>query len=894
VRRAAAVLTIAALLAIGGAALALRLGTDAGTDTLFDHDSGAFRGTEQFNDQFGDEPVRVLVKGDLPRLVLTKNLATLLKLEGCLSGNVPPSAKGYPDVCDEIQRLKPSKAVFGPATFINQAAAQIQQAVSSQTNAALADARAAGRAAEARARRQGLSDEEVTNAGRTAAGAVLQRTQADLLQLAVRYGIRKLPQIDDPEFVSGVVFDDRRPPGTPKARFSGFFPSPNSALISIRMQPGLSEDERNEAIGLYEEAVRDPEFKLDAGSYVVSGAPVVVQGMAEALSSAIVVLLVAALILMALALLVVFRPPLRLLPVGVALVAAGLTFGALSAAGGALTMASIAVLPVLVGLAVDYAIQFQARYNERADTGEPAGRAAVEAARRGAPVIGTAAVATVVGFAVLQLSPVPMVRSFGLLLVIGVALAFLTALTAGFAAMSLARRGGSRRGVVPRVGVEVGPATRGAAPRRAQRLVARAAEMRAWGWRKVRSLGKAGLAVSIESPGRVLAVGALLAACGWIASARTDVASDIRELVPGDLPALQGLNELQERSGFSGEVDVLVRSDDLTDPAVINWMRDYRQRVLEENGFVGDIPTCEQARLCPAASLADLFTSEVEDAERVKAVIGAVPPYTAQGVIEIDPRSGEIGDLANIGFGIKVMPLDEQKQLIDSMRREINPPGTENDPPAGVDAEVTGLPALAADASSDLSGSRYWLTLAGLVLVALALLAIYRSASRALVPLVPIVFATGWAALVVAASDIPLNPMSATLGALVIAIATEFSVILAARYREQREAGNSLGESLRHAYSRTGAAVLASGVTAIAGFAALIASDITMLRDFGIVTVIDLGVALIGVMLVLPAALVWAEESATRMPAGADLRARLVALLPPRFAQRLQLHERAR
>jgi predicted RND superfamily exporter protein len=53
--------------------------------------------------------------------------------------------------------------------------------------------------------------------------------------------------------------------------------------------------------------------------------------------------------------------------------------------------------------------------------------------------------------------------------------------------------------------------------------------------------------------------------------------------------------------------------------------------------------------------------------------------------------------------------------------------------------------------------------------------------------------------------------------------------------------------------------VLASGATAIAGFAALIASDIRMLRDFGIVTVVDLTVSLLGVLLVLPAALMWAE-----------------------------------
>ena len=124
-------------------------------------------------------------------------------------------------------------------------------------------------------------------------------------------------------------------------------------------------------------------------------------------------------------------------------------------------------------------------------------------------------------------------------------------------------------------------------------------------------------------------------------------------------------------------------------------------------------------------------------------------------------------------------------------------------------------------------------------------------------------FATGWSALVLWLVGVPLNPMSATLGALVIAIATEFSVLIAARYEEERRAGGTLGEALRRAYARTGIAVAASGVTAIAGFAALIATDIRMLRDFGIVTVLDLAVALIGVMVVLPAVLTLIER---RMP----------------------------
>jgi predicted RND superfamily exporter protein len=107
---------------------------------------------------------------------------------------------------------------------------------------------------------------------------------------------------------------------------------------------------------------------------------------------------------------------------------------------------------------------------------------------------------------------------------------------------------------------------------------------------------------------------------------------------------------------------------------------------------------------------------------------------------------------------------------------------------------------------------------------------------------------------------IPLNPMSATLGALVIAISTEFSVLLSARYREEREAGEGPADAIDYAYRSTGAAVLASGATAIAGFAALIASNIEMLRQFGIATVVDLTVSLLGVMVVLPAALIWAEE----------------------------------
>jgi predicted RND superfamily exporter protein len=130
----------------------------------------------------------------------------------------------------------------------------------------------------------------------------------------------------------------------------------------------------------------------------------------------------------------------------------------------------------------------------------------------------------------------------------------------------------------------------------------------------------------------------------------------------------------------------------------------------------------------------------------------------------------------------------------------------------------------------------------------------------------------------------------------VIAISTEFSVLLSARYKEERAAGSDPADALDRAYASTGAAVLASGATAIAGFAALIASDIRMLRDFGAVTVVDLTVSLVGVMLVLPAALVWAEQHGPFKLADLDPRRlyRGRSLKLPRPAARLRAMRRRR
>jgi len=832
---------------------ATRLPTDAATDTLVDSDAASYRATQEVRRQFGDEPVVVLAEGDLQRIVLTANLGRLLRLEGCLSGKVPKGAKAIPGPCRELAEQDPVRSLVGPATFLNEATIQIQRQLE-----------------------------------RLAASVPPARLRELLLRIAARYGITSAPSLSNPNFLAAVVFDINQSRGTPKAKLAYLFPNGESAQIILRLRSGLSEAERHQAIETIKAVVRDPVarkeckfkgrpercFELRGAGYVISGVPVVVDAVTRALKDALLVLLGIALVVMALTLLLVFRSRWRLLPLALALAAAALTFGIFGLLGGSLTMASIAVLPILIGLAVDYAIQLQARYDEAVSLGaSPGADAARLAASGGGPAIATACLATGVGFLALQLSPIPMVRGFGLLLVLGIAIAFPLAFVAGFAALRFRARAGASDGRPRGAGVPGDPPDAGFSASgffvRPRKWLGRKTERRvAPGHPALPPSMRRVLALAATRPQMVLAVGVVLAVIGWGLGTQIETQTDIRKLAPQNVEAVEELNELQDATGVSGELDARITAPDLTDPATIKWMAAFKRRALAAGGFEGANASCQEAEVCPGPALSDFVTGggllassgETLTRKGIRSTLRQLPAYDLRQVATVDPKTGLPAGTALIGFGIRAQPLDSQQQLIERIRDAAGEPGTKGGPPPGVQMELAGLPVIAAQAASDLDSSRYLLTAVGLLAVALALLLVYRSWKRALIPLAPIVLATGWSALVLWLTRIPLNPMSAALGALTIAIATEFSVILAARFHQERNAGRELGPALVATYARTGAAVLASAVTAIAGFAVLTASDVGMLRDFGLVTVVDLAVALLGVVIALPATLVLAEQ----------------------------------
>ena len=259
----------AVLLTLIGALAALRLEADRSPDSLVNRGSVTYAATQRFYDQFGGEPVEVLVKGDVRQLLLTDNLGRLLALESCLSGKAPGgqvvSGRPAPRPArrSRSSTRAPSSSVPRPSSTSSRSRRRTCSARSprgrprrrsrpAQQAAQRAKKRALGHRAAARPRpRPSSRSGPVRSADPETRGSV----RAD-----------GLPRLDDPHFVSSVICDNRvervraeaptRRDRSQLARRADL--RPTAARIS--RTPNASE-----AISLFREAVADPTFRLLGG-----------------------------------------------------------------------------------------------------------------------------------------------------------------------------------------------------------------------------------------------------------------------------------------------------------------------------------------------------------------------------------------------------------------------------------------------------------------------------------------------------------------------------------------------------------------------------------------------------------------------------------------------------
>ncbi|WP_116449399.1 MMPL family transporter [Blastococcus litoris] len=179
----------------------------------------------------------------------------------------------------------------------------------------------------------------------------------------------------------------------------------------------------------------------------------------------------------------------------------------------------------------------------------------------------------------------------------------------------------------------------------------------------------------------------------------------------------------------------------------------------------------------------------------------------------------------------------------------------------GTTAYVTGPGAVFSDFAEGFSGIDGLLLLAAFGVVLLILLVVYRS------PLLPLlVITTAGLALVVSLAVayfladqgwIAVNGQSQGIASiLVVGAATDYGLLLVARYREELRREESRFAAMRVALRQSWEPIVASGGTVILGVLCLLFSDLGSNRGLGPISAVSIAFAMLAALTFLPAVLV--------------------------------------
>jgi hydrophobe/amphiphile efflux-3 (HAE3) family protein len=501
-----------------------------------------------------------------------------------------------------------------------------------------------------------------------------------------------------------------------------------------------------------------------------------------------------------------------------------------------LSMVSMSAFPILIGLGIDYAIQFHSRIEEELQREPDEAKAVIQTIKHTGPAVLTALVITGLGFFSLFTSTVPMIQDFAKLLLIGIMMCFLTSLFVGVALIygldTLIRknvfgRSEPKKITSPKSSENIKPTIKNASkqPDKLGRLLENTTTF------------------TIKHPFIIIGIAVLLCSCGLYMDTFVPIQTDVKTFVPQDMPALIDLAHLGDVIGRTDALNLIIKTDDATDPNVLRWMDEFSAHEIEGRSHVYS-----------ASSIASIIRSMnggtiPDNSEDIARLYDQIPEMRKKRFMH-----GTNMLLMNLEIGNAVadIGLTGVEELVEVAREDI----AWMPPPPGVFVTVTGNSVVYTTVIRSLTSGRIAMTFLGLALVFGGLLVIYRDWVKAVTPVVTMFMVIGWSGGIMYYSGLEYTPMTATLGALILGVGSEYAILMMERYYEEKEKGLAPVAAMCEASAKIGKAIIPSGLTTMFGFSALIASPFTMTSNFGIVTVMDVALALLASFIVFPPVMV--------------------------------------
>ncbi|MBS3814938.1 MAG: RND family transporter [Hadesarchaea archaeon] len=503
------------------------------------------------------------------------------------------------------------------------------------------------------------------------------------------------------------------------------------------------------------------------------------------------------------------------------------------------TMIYVALVPVILGIGIDYTIHMLNRYYEERGNNLSAGDATTRSVKTVGTAISLTAITTIIGFSSFGVSDMPPVRDFGLLAAAGVFFIFALATTLLPSLLSLRDQGKkSREQGESKSGDKIGAA-----------------------------LSKIELG-TFKHQKPVLLIAAVISIICIISSTGLTTTMSFNTFMPQNVSSIKNSQKVTNYFGGQDTIFVLVEGD------IPHPLNIYQMYSLE-NSIISDSRNSQTELITGSQSIASFIWSRASEnfstenmpdfeelREKISLMIENLKKEYPTRINRLVPEENK----AIIYFYAKAETDKDMKKATEIIRSNVeNYSNSSLDMTLEGEPAVGGSPAIISDIMDSIIPSMRNSVLLAILLVGIVLALVFRSTIIGIIGTLPVSLALFWEFGALVGMGWSLDVMNMMVSALAIGIGVDFTIHITHRFQEEwRENEKTPEESISITIQSVGRAILAAAGTTIGVFLVISLSRMPAIARFGQLSAMVILFTLISALLVLPSALLayakWKEE----------------------------------
>lgn len=487
------------------------------------------------------------------------------------------------------------------------------------------------------------------------------------------------------------------------------------------------------------------------------------------------------------------------MPLGYALL---LTFGVLGTIQPELTILTIAVAALLLGLGVDYSIYLANRFAEECTLDNKIQRVECTLGRTGKAVF-MCAFTTIIGFGSLMTSTMPPMVTFGFGCAIGITFAFISATI-----------------LVPCLC-----------------LVLKFEKHETnHHWKRFASF-------LVENRKRLFAVSCFFVVLSLIVLPQVKTDVNYLEMAPEGIPEVEKLLEYSKNFGGGTNFNALyidTNSQGLTYPEVIEAIYNMEVEIRTAGGS--------------AYSIADEI-KKINDVLERSVIIEKIAEFIGINTIILDKvaRKGLVDDQYSKTIIVVSFPAGTSVETLETLVNRVNDIAQNAViPQNGRISLLAGQDVVSVEINKQIMSSQATSLLVALLLVLACLIIGFNSIGIGFLALIPVLVVLAWEPGALVMFDIPLSIVNITVASIMVGTGIDYSIQTTQRVREEIAKGVSKIEAVKTTIETTGWSLVGAATTTIVALLSTFAVAIPTLHQFSIVVITLISFSFIASLCVLP------------------------------------------